>query len=358
LWQSPTLNRSSNNSCFILGLALGVLVTAAVPARAASVRTRSGIGYDGKIVDLNEDGLVVDVGGSKQTVPLADVSKIDVDAFPDVGKAEEAFAEARKGGEDAKTHFAEAERLYKGTLSPKAPTWLRVLAQLRLSEVYGQAGRVAMALDAYLGVARAQPKLIVGILLPEPREGDPDNPAMLTKVEAALKDAAGKPYESSLKLFLVSLTLVQGNPDRALTLVRELRKSDDPKTQQWATLRELEILVAAGKLDEAEPMLKDLAKQWESRSPGLVSFWEGRLLEGRKEYMAAALAFMRVAVLHAAEDRAMTAEALWRAGQAMEAAKAPAAEVQAVYEEAVSKYAGTVGAERAGRELARLNAQK
>jgi hypothetical protein len=63
---------------------------------------------------------------------------------------------------------------------------------------------------------------------------------------------------------------------------------------------------------------------------------------------------MRVAILYPTKDKAVTADALWRAGQQLEAAKAPKDEILKVYNEAVTKYAGTPGADRAKRELVRL----
>ena len=45
---------------------------------------------------------------------------------------------------------------------------------------------------------------------------------------------------------------------------------------------------------------------------------------------------------------------LWYAGQALQAAKATKPEVRTVYQEAVNKYPGTPGAEKAKAELAKL----
>lgn len=350
------MKRSSSNPTRALVAALAVLALGA-SVRADNVRTRAGIGYAGKVTDLGEEGLVVNVGGTKRSVPLADVLRIEVDDFPDLGKAEASFAEAREGGGKAQAQFTAAERLYKGLLAaPKAPPWMKVLVQLRLCEAYGADGRISVALDSYLAVARAQPKLVANVALPEPREGDKNNRAMLAKTEAALKDAAGKPYAPNLEAFRVALLTLEGTPEQVLPIVREMRKSDDPRKRQWAVLKELEILLATGKVDEAEPLLAALAKESGDRSPGTLAFWRGRILEERKEPMAAAIEFMRVPIQYAAEDRALTAEALWRAGKAMEAAKVPPAEAKVAYKEAVTGYPGTIGAERAQRELARLGA--
>jgi len=70
--------------------------------------------------------------------------------------------------------------------------------------------------------------------------------------------------------------------------------------------------------------------------------------------MDAAIELMRLPILYSAKDRPMTAEALFWAGQAMEAAGLPNDEVKKVYQEAVRDYAGTSGAQQARLALARL----
>lgn len=343
---------SNNLRCALLAAA--ALLAAGPWARADNVRTKAGIGYSGTVTDLTGEGIVIDVSGTKRSVPLSDVARIEVKDFPDLVKAEGLFASARDGEGDVPARFAAAERLYRAMLRSKAPPWLKTLVQLRLCEVYGEAGRISMALDAYLSVARTQPKLVANVSLPGPREGDKDNRAMLAQVEEALKAGAGKSYAESLETFRAALMLLEGSPEEVLPIIRQMRKSDDPAKRRWAALKELEILLATAKIDEAENLLAALDREWGGKSPGPMAFWNGRILEARKDHLPAAIEFMRVAILHATDDRLLAAEALWRAGQAMEAAKLPSAEVKAVYKEAVTSYQGTPGAERAKRELARL----
>lgn len=342
---------SNNLRCALLAAA--ALLAAGPWARADNVRTKAGIGYSGTVTDLTGEGIVIDVSGTKRSVPLSDVARIEVKDFPDLVKAEGLFASARDGEGDVPARFAAAERLYRAMLRSKAPPWLKTLVQLRLCEVYGEAGRISMALDAYLSVARTQPKLVANVSLPGPREGDKDNRAMLAQVEEALKAGAGKSYAESLETFrgpdVAGRQPRGGPPDHPADA-----QSDDPAKRRWAALKELEILLATAKIDEAENLLAALDREWGGKSPGPMAFWNGRILEARKDHLPAAIEFMRVAILHATDDRLLAAEALWRAGQAMEAAKLPSAEVKAVYKEAVTSYQGTPGAERAKRELARL----
>jgi TolA-binding protein len=85
-----------------------------------------------------------------------------------------------------------------------------------------------------------------------------------------------------------------------------------------------------------------------------VTYWHGRVLKETGKPMEAAVEFMRVVILYPAKDKNRTAECLWQTGQALEAAKAPKAEVRKVYQEAVDRYAGTTFSDKAKADLARL----
>ena len=337
-------------------------VAAATPARADRIRTQSGIGYDGKIVGMDAGGLVLEYAGGKRTVPLGDIVSIRVDAYPDLEKAEEAYARGLAGGPKAVQSLAEAERLYEGLGRRGPPPWLRVLVDSRMYKLYVESGRVQEALDAYLALAENHPTLVSGLKLPRPRPDDTaGNRKMLAKVEAAVKNAGDKPYAAELKQFRLALVLLEGKPDEVLSLPELLEPfltSDDPKTRTWAMLKQLDLLLAAHKIDEAEQRLREAAGALARDHPQEVAFYTGRVLAERGRHVPAALQFMRVPILYADKDRTRTAEALWRAGVAMKAAKLPAGEISRVLNEALQNYPGTAGAERAKQELARPGAPK
>jgi TolA-binding protein len=123
-------------------------------------------------------------------------------------------------------------------------------------------------------------------------------------------------------------------------------------------LKRLDLLFAANNIDEAEQRLNQAAGALAGDHPQEVAFYTGRVLAERDQHVQAALQFMRVPILYADKDRARTAEALWRAGVAMKAAKLPADEISKVLNEALENYPGTVGAERAKEELAQPAAPK
>jgi len=331
-------------------LALGVVAA----AQADKIRTAKGIGYDGRITGIGPEGLTIDVAGAPKTVALGDIREIEADKYPDLAGAEKAYADGVAGKPKG---FADAERLYRSLLgSGGAPQWLRVLAQSRMYALYAGSGRTSEALDAYLEMARSQPKLVVGLKLPAPSDAaSPEvNAAMLKKVNDAIRAAGDKPYVAELKSLQVGLTMLAGRPEEVLPLLEPLLSSPDEKTRQMAMLKELELLVVTGRADDAARRLEQTAAALGEPYAGEMAYWRGRVAQLRGENMQAALEYMRLPILYPARDKGRTAEALWRAGQAMEAGRAPRAEVIKVYTEAVKNYAGTAGAERAKREMVRL----
>ena len=339
-------------------LAAAVLLGSGLTAQADTIRTAGGIGVNGAITDMDAEGLVVQVETAKRSIPLADVARIECEKFPDLTTAEGALFRARNGSAKPAADFERAERLYQSLAAKEAaPPWLKLLSQWRLCQVYAESGRVAQALDAYLALAKAQPKLATRIKLPKPNQGDKANADMAAKVEAALKTAGTQAYAAELKTFREALTLSTGGAaEGSVEAIREMRQSANPKDRDWAAAKEIEMDFGEGKVDEAEKVYDEMAKEWAERSPADAYYWKGRLLQEKKTYMSAALEYMRVAILAPTADKNRTADALCRAGKAMELAKAPAAETTKVYQEAVTKYPGTPGADQAKKELARLSA--
>jgi tetratricopeptide (TPR) repeat protein len=339
-------------------MAMFVLVAAvAVSAASAAdrVRTKAGIGLSGEIQAITDEGFVIKVGATRRTVALEDVVKVDAEAFPDLARAEDAY---QRGIDGDAAGFKDAERLYNDLPKRTAPAWLRTLVQYRMYRLYAESGRIALALDAFLDIARTSPAVVGALKLPAPQADAPDNKAMLEKVDKALPAAAGKPYEAQLKTFRLSLAMMESSPEDALKQVDALIGSAaDPNVRASAMRRRLELLLDLNKADEAAAALPDIVQGLgDGREPD-VAYWTGRVLQVQGKHVEAALELMKLPILYPQVDRKRTADALWRAGQAMEAAKAGKDEVVSVYTEAVKQYVGTPGAENAQKELARLGAK-
>lgn len=326
-------------------------------ARADKVRTASGIGYAGRIVGVTAKGLEVRVGGAKRVVPFKNIRSVSADDYPKLEQAEELFFKGSKGDAQA---MQKAADLYDDLLTSRAPDWLRSIVQWRMYGVYARSGEVQKALDAYLEIAEQSPGLVAGFELPQPREGEHQaNKAMLGRVDKALRKAPSAPYADTLKEFRVSLLLLEGDPKEILGsgALEKLLESDDAKVRTNAMLRKLELLLAVNQPQAAVDWLAKVKASDAEIFPAEMTYWEGRVFQTQGKHIEAALAYMRLPILHAAKDRNRAAEALWRTGKALEAAEAPAAEVKVVYQEAIEDYPGTTGAQRAKRELIRLGAK-
>ena len=337
----------------ILAAGVAVVLVAASAAQADRIRTASGIGYEGQITGLRAEGLVIKKASSGEsvTVPLSQIKEVIADRFPDLTKAEDAYA---KG--DAKS-IAEAERVYRSILGSGAPDWLRLLVHSRMYKFYCDSGRLPDALDAYLELARAEPRLVAGLKLPSPTPSASEaNQAMLRKVKEALQSAGNQPYVTELKNLQVTLVVLEGKPEEALPLIQPMLKSSDAQVRAMAMVKQVELLVRSKKFDEAAKRLNEAMPSLDASYAHDMAFWRGQILKEQGRYLDAAVELMRLPILYPTRDRNRTAEALWLAGQAMEAGKVSRQEVVKVYKEAVDRYAGTAGAEKAKRELIRLGA--
>jgi len=336
-------------------LALVLAAAAASLASADTVRTRVGIGYSGKIVSMDATGLVLQSSAGKRTVPLGEIAAIQVEGYPELETADKAYDEGTKGGSGAKAAFAEAQRQYELLMGRPIPDWMRVLIRSRLVRLYSDSGRAREALDAYLGLAQGYPDLVAGISLPRPQRGaDAENKALLGRVEDGLKAAGTKPYALELERLRVALVVEVGTPEQKLSLIRQALKSSNARTRAWARIQMLDLLVNANRAAEAEAQLKEAEPELGAEYAPELAFYRGRVLAMEDKNVDAAIELMRLPILYPAKDRAMTAESLFRAGQAMEAAGLPKDEVKKVYQEAVKDYAGTSGAQQARLALARL----
>jgi len=161
-------------------------------AEADTVRTRVGVGYNGKVMGLDAKGLLIDHAGAVRTIPRDDIVRLEVDQYPDLGKAEVLFDRGVVGAGDA-------ERLYTAALGADPPQWLRAFIAWRLFRLRVGASRYPEALDAYLAVARESPEFAEGLVWPAVSESNTDRQrALLAKVDEALAKPLPEPVAREL----------------------------------------------------------------------------------------------------------------------------------------------------------------
>jgi len=340
--------------------AVAVLTTAAWAdsiwiAGADNKASDKGLAYNGRIEEIKVVGgqasliLIWEASGQPKPAPISRVRRVAADEVPALGVAEEAYA----GGD-----YKKAASLY-GALASKSPlpAWVGSYVNFRLMECCGQTKQFAPAVKALIDLCRAGSPLADVARLPAVQpKGSPDNTAAATALDEVLAAKPPVAYAEKLKRMRMNILLVEGDAAQVLPLVEAELKNPDEEIRSQARIKQVALLLALGKYDE---MAQDIAlgrKELDAEYGPQLFFYEGRLLYEKKDFLHAALAFMRTPVLYSMSNKALAAESLVWAARAMQAAQAPKVEVLAPLHEAVEKYPGTDGAAQAEKMLKELGA--
>jgi len=289
---------------FIFALVVVILLWATW-AQADRIRTQAGIGYEGKIVGMDVGGLILEYAGGKRTIPLGNIVSISVDQYPDLEKADAAYARGLAGGAKAAQKFAEAERLYRGLAQQELPQWLRVLVDSRMNKLYAESERVQEAPNTTAppieqnSRAQIDPNRIATveqsrILLNNVVEGltKAQDPALTTvQSNVIFEDTLSRCRASlALKPFLEFQTSVQDVvPEKGSDWCRIYLSSPlgTPRELQWRTrlnvrleknkallIQKGQTVILRGKASLAEEIPKDnlLSDAWFTGSAGTLQY--------------------------------------------------------------------------------------
>jgi hypothetical protein len=345
-----------------------VLIAATVAALmsetvlADSIRNKAGINYSGRIRGLSPEGIVIDISGSTRTFAYADVAKVSVDEAPDLGKAEDLL----NSGE-----AAEAAKLYVKVRDKGGSAWLKHFVDARLVRSYDESKQFYRAVKAMISLCAMQSPLALQVAQPSPlAKGSADNQSSLKEIEQALATVPAGVFADRLKSLRINILMVEGNQSEILGLVEEQLKSPDPLVRKQARIKHFQILLDLGRVEDAGRSLEQAGEDLDNaeRQP-LLYYIEGRKLyakaeaarkaaEGKpdqpsdeRDYLRAALNFMRLPVLYSLAQKDLAAESLVWAARAMQKAGAPAQEIGTVLDEAVRKFPNTRGAEMAQKMM-------
>jgi tetratricopeptide (TPR) repeat protein len=340
----------------VLAAVIVVAATASVSLAVDRIRETSGIGHTGQIIGLKSKGIAFrEQSGDTKEIPLANIGAISSDQFPNLAPAEAAYAKGIAG--DAAS-LAKAEPFYKSTIeSSSAPQWLRLLSQSRMYAAFVGRGQVMEAVNSYLQLATADPGLVSGLKLPSPTPGAADNPQILQKVDAAIRSGGDKSYVAELKNLQLALVSLSGKPEAVLEALESRIKSSDDRVRIPAMFERINVLFTLNRGSDAVTQYDEVSAIADPVEYGAdLAYWKGRVARFKNQHLEAALEFMRVAIQYPNKNPTRTAESLFYAGQALEAAKATKPEIRKVYQEAVDKYPTTPGAEQARTALTKLGA--
>ncbi|MBN2584177.1 MAG: hypothetical protein JXL80_14030 [Planctomycetes bacterium] len=328
---------------------------------ADSLRNRAGINYAGRIRGLSADGIVIDAGGEK-TFAFSEISKLTVDEAPDLAKAEDLLA----SGESA-----EAAKLYAKVRDKAGSGWLKHYVDARLVRAYDESRQFYRASKALISLCALQSPLVSQVKLPTAQgKGGADNQSALKEIEQALATVPAGPFADRLKTLRINIMLVEGDPADVLGVVEQQLKSPDETARKQARAKHIELLLDLNQLEKAGRSLEQGRKELNKpEDQPYLYYLDGRYLfataearrkaaEGKdnqpvdeRDYLRAALSFMRLPIHFSLMQKDLAAESLVWAARAMQRANVPPQEAYTTLEEAVRKFPNTQGAEMAQKML-------
>lgn len=339
----------------LAGACLAAMVAAGGSTLADTVVEVSNLPYEGTILRITGEGLVLNwkIGGTR-VMAYSQIKKVSVDKEPDLDSAEDA-----RLSEEYKNAISAYER---AKLRAKSK-WLKEYINARLVQCFAETSQFSRAVKTYIDLAQGGSALSSWVSLPPVMpKGSPDNDAALKAVEAALAAAPEAPYADRLKELRLNILLVQGDPGQVLAEVESMLDSDSPEHRATMRLKHIELLLMLGRIDDAKKSLDiaqnglgDKHKPLDAQYEPELLFFEGRYQYAKKDYLHSAMSFMRVPI-HFRRKRELSADSLyWAAKSMLDSQMVPLPEVAEPLQEAIEKYPGTEGATKAQEMLDKLS---
>ncbi len=338
----------------LLALTAGAWADSAWIAGADSKATDKGLSYNGKIEEIKVVGgqaslvLIWETSGQPKAFPMNRVRRVAVDDVPELGTADEAYA----GGD-----YKKAISLY-GALQSKSPKpWIAPYVNFRLVDCFAQTKQFARSVKALIDLCRAGSPLAEAVKLPAVMaRKSPDNATAAAALDEVL---AAKPPVASiekLKRLRMNILLVEGNPEDVIPVVEAELKNPNEELRSLARIKQIELLLVLGKLDEMDKAIVLGRKELDAEYSPSLFYYEGRMLYEKKDFLHAALAFMRTPILYSMSNKPLAAECLVWAARSMKAeGQVPKSELLIPLREALDeKYKGTEGAAQAEKMLKEL----
>lgn len=346
--------------CLSVGLALALLPAIAGSAVADVVHQVSGAPYEGTIVNIDATGLVLKwkVSNANKSFPLISIQKLAIDGQTDFNAAEDQVL-----AED----YKKAIQGYERAKLRAGSKWFKDYINARLVTCFGKTEQFSRAVRTYIELCQSGTPLTDRVDLPPAMpKGSADNDTALKAIDAILAASPNIGNADKLKQLRLNIRLVQGDPAEVLAEIEQQLESPNVELQSQMRLKHIELLLASGKIKEAQASLA-IAKSGQGEKfkpldamyePDLL-FFEGQVLYAAKDYLHAALSFMRVPIHYARSKKTLSAEALYWAGKAMlDSQEVPLNEVASPLKEAVEKFSGTEGATKARKLLDQLSSNR
>lgn len=289
----------------------------------------------GQVMDFTGTGLMLRLpSGRERTIPAADVLEIHSDWTPQHAAADEHFAAGR---------YAEALDLYRQALAAETRPWTRRLLMAHAVWCCQRLGQTQTAVQGFLPIWQQDPATPYLAAIPLTWVTEPVPPDLESQARTWLGD------KQSAAARLIGASWLLATPQRAAATaeLRQLTVSEWPELAFLAEAQLWRTTLATASAEEADRWQQRIDRMPKPLRAGPLVL-QAQLLarHGRRE--EAALAFLRIVILHPQHD-ALAVRSLLGAGGELKRMGQPE-EAARLYEEIVSRHSEPSDVVAAARE--------
>ncbi|MHB0957827.1 MAG: tetratricopeptide repeat protein [Pirellulaceae bacterium] len=277
----------------------------------------------GEIVDYTGESLTLQVaGGRKEQIPAGRVLAFEMTKGPDHQTADQLYSEAR---------YADAVVSYRRAVESERRTWVRRLILSRMTWCYRNMEQFDRAGDTFLLLLRADPSTPWYSAIP--LAWKPHSPAA-DLVQHATRWMADSQVPAAA-LLGASWLLATPEREQALKTLNQLTSSPDLRVAMLADAQRWRGEVVTASLPDVERWQAQVRRLDPSLQAG-PSFVVGQALARHDQHARAALALLRVPILHP-DDRDLAAESLLAAAEQLDKT-GDVLGARTVYRELIQRY--------------------
>jgi hypothetical protein len=326
--------------------AIAILALVAPGALADTVRTRTVAHRDVRVVGMRDGQLYFRTqAGLERSVPIDEVRGLELDKYPNLGKANEAFS---------KEDFAGAARLLAPIVDdPRAEDYVKVLAGAQLVAALDRSGKFLDAARRYAGLLQISTSELAKSVKPAslPAESAERN-AAAERLTAELRGVTDPLARNYLQETIAALK--SDAPAEAAAPAPGQPAAGLLRTNQEVDRDPIDDALAAGRHEQALTLAEEGIK---GGGPlGRLLYQRGRALAGLGREEDALLSFMRVVIHYTPRSGPHYGASLVEAGKLFARRKNPT-HARQLWTEAKSIYREGDEAKELDRLLAGLPAQ-
>ncbi len=320
-------------SCLVCeGWAEDVVLVSRSNSREPSRRRGTIVDYTGEALTLRR------TGGREEQIPSSRVSGYETEFVADQKIGNQLFAEGK---------FADAVVSYRRAIKIEQRRWMRRVLLAQLARCYRNLQQIVRAGDTFLLIVRSDPTTQLLDAIPLAWAASSPSRDLAERSAHWLEDAK----LPAARLIGASWLMATAQRQQALSILHKLTAAKDPRIAMLAETQLWRDKVVTASPDDIKRWQEQLAHMEESLRAGPY-FLIGQALARHGHNDAAALAFLRIPILHPEHDD-LAAEALFAAGKQLDR-EGNRADARRVYQELLRTHAEHRLAPAARQRLQRM----